>query len=97
MLEEWVLTFTRWYNYEHKHSQLRFVTPHQRHTGQDKAILMQRERCLEKAKQAAPSRWVVAISATVSLCQLKRNKWKIRLHDRLKSDNHLEKRRGQNN
>lgn len=54
---EWVLTFTRWYNYEHKHSQLRFVTPHQRHTGQDKAILMQRERCLERAKQVNPSRW----------------------------------------
>ncbi|WP_220778180.1 integrase core domain-containing protein, partial [Shewanella hafniensis] len=29
----WVLKFTRWYNYEHKHSKLRFVTPHQRHTG----------------------------------------------------------------
>jgi len=33
-----VLTFTRWYNYEHKHNQLRFVTPPQRHTGQDKSM-----------------------------------------------------------
>jgi transposase InsO family protein len=54
---QWVLRFTRWYNYEHKHSQLRFVTPHQRHTGQDKAILAQRQRRLECAKQANPSRW----------------------------------------
>ena len=53
----WVLRFTRWYNYEHKHSQLRFVTPHQRHTGQDKAVLAQRQRLLECAKQANPSRW----------------------------------------
>ena len=53
----WVLTFTRWYNYEHKHSQLRFVTPHQRHTGQDKSILANRQSRLELAKQANPSRW----------------------------------------
>lgn len=54
---QWVLKFTRWYNYEHKHSQLHFVTPHQRHTGQDKAILAQRKRCMEAAKAANPSRW----------------------------------------
>lgn len=54
---QWVLKFTRWYNYEHKHSQLNFVTPHQRHTGQDKAILAQRKRCMEAAKAANPSRW----------------------------------------
>lgn len=54
---EWVLKFTRWYNYEHKHSKLRFVTPHQRHTGQDKAILAKRKQHLEKAKAANPSRW----------------------------------------
>lgn len=53
----WVLKFTRWYNYEHKHSKLRFVTPDQRHTGQDKAILAQRKVRLEDAKAAAPNRW----------------------------------------
>ncbi|MGP9601175.1 integrase core domain-containing protein, partial [Psychrobacter sp. AOP42-A1-21] len=26
----WMLSFTRWYNNEHKHSQLNFVTPNQR-------------------------------------------------------------------
>jgi len=52
-----VLKFTRWYNYEHKHSQLNFVTPHQRHTSQDKAILAQRKRGMEAAKAANPSRW----------------------------------------
>ena len=33
-----MLTFTRWYNYEHQHNQLRFVTLPQRHTGQDKSM-----------------------------------------------------------
>ncbi len=54
---DWVLKFTRWYNYEHKHSQLRFVTPHQRHTGQDKGILAQRKKRMEEAKTANPGRW----------------------------------------
>ena len=54
---KWVLKFTRWYNYEHKHSQLRFVTPHQRHTGQDVQILAQRKELIEQAKAANPSRW----------------------------------------
>lgn len=53
----WVLKFTRWYNYEHKHSKLRFVTPHQRHTGQDTAILAQRKTRIEAAKAANPERW----------------------------------------
>lgn len=53
----WVLKFTRWYNYEHKHSQLRFVTPDQRHRGQDKALLAQRKERLEEAKAAHPNRW----------------------------------------
>lgn len=54
---DWVLKFTRWYNYEHKHSKLRFVTPHQRHTGQDDVILAKRKLCMEAAKAANPDRW----------------------------------------
>lgn len=53
----WVLKFTRWYNYEHKHSKLRFVTPEQRHTGQDKEILAKRKERIEEAKAANPNRW----------------------------------------
>jgi putative transposase len=30
---EWVAWFVRWYNTEHRHSQITFVTPDQRHTG----------------------------------------------------------------
>ncbi len=54
---EWVLGFTRWYNHEHKHSQLNFVTPHQRYTGEDKAILAKRKQTMQQAKAANPIRW----------------------------------------
>ncbi len=53
----WVGRFVTWYNTEHKHSKLRFVTPQERHTGEDVAILAQRQRVLEQAKQRTPSRW----------------------------------------
>ncbi len=54
---DWVLSFTRWYNNEHKHSQLNFVTPSQRHTGEDKAILAKRKQTMKQAKEANPIRW----------------------------------------
>jgi len=51
--------FVSWYNTEHKHkhSKLRFVTPQERHSGEDVAILAQRQRVLEEAKQRTPNRW----------------------------------------
>ncbi|HEN47669.1 MAG TPA: IS3 family transposase, partial [Mizugakiibacter sp.] len=35
---DWVQHFVTWYNTEHRHSGIRFVTPQQRHQGQDYAI-----------------------------------------------------------
>ena len=52
----WVLSFTRWYNYEHKHSRLNFVTPHQRHTGEDKQVLAKRKQTMQQAKETNPIR-----------------------------------------
>ncbi|MGL5949212.1 MAG: transposase, partial [Aeromonas sp.] len=54
---DWVLKFSRWYNNQHKHSQLRFVTPHERHSGQEQSILAKRKLVLEAAKQAQHNRW----------------------------------------
>lgn len=54
---QWVERFVHWYNHEHKHSKIRFVTPHQRHSGQDQLILEQRRSVLERAKQKTPARW----------------------------------------
>src|SRR3954470_20290675 len=38
----WVTRFVAWYNAEHRHSGIRYVTPDQRHFGQEKAILARR-------------------------------------------------------
>ena len=54
---EWVQQFMDWYNHQHQHSQIRFVTPAQRHLGQDTAILAQRAAVYEQAKNQNPQRW----------------------------------------
>lgn len=54
---KWMAEFVCWYNDEHRHSQIRFVTPGQRHRGEDKAILSQRQRVYAEAKQRNPARW----------------------------------------
>jgi transposase InsO family protein len=54
---EWVLQFVRWYNHEHRHSGIRYVTPVQRHEGGDKTLLKARERVYAEAKARNPSRW----------------------------------------
>nr|WP_114638075.1 IS3 family transposase [Desulfolucanica intricata] len=53
----WVLSFTKWYNQEHRHSGLNFLTPNQRHNGLSKQILEQRKRVYEEAKSKHPERW----------------------------------------
>ena len=54
---QWVVGFAHWYNEEHRHSALKFVTPGQRHRGEDSAILMQRKVLYETAKAKRPERW----------------------------------------
>ena len=54
---QWVGTFVNWYNLEHRHSAIRFVTPHERHAGQDGALLAKRADIYEAAKAANPQRW----------------------------------------
>ncbi len=53
----WTLQFVRWYNHEHKHSGLKFVTPAQRHSGVATAVLAQREVVYAQAKARNPKRW----------------------------------------
>jgi len=54
---EWVSRFVQWYNTEHLHSAIRFVTPRSRHLGLDKAILAKRSTVYENAKRLNPRRW----------------------------------------
>lgn len=54
---QWVGTFVHWYNHEHRHSAVRFVTPDERHAGQDTALLAKRVEVYETAKARNPQRW----------------------------------------
>lgn len=53
----WVTTLVQWYNHEHRHSAIRFVTPAQRHAGLDQAILAQRGELYAAARAKHPLRW----------------------------------------
>ncbi len=53
----WVAGFVRWYNTEHRHSAIRFVTPDDRHSGREAEILKQRRRVYERARRRHPRRW----------------------------------------
>ncbi len=55
--QTWVLKFVRWYNTEHRHSGIQFVTPAQRHEQSDSALLEKRSEVYEKAKAERPLRW----------------------------------------
>jgi putative transposase len=53
----WVEAFVRWYNTEHRHSAIGFVTPDERHRGLDLALLARREEVYRRARQKNPARW----------------------------------------
>lgn len=57
----WVADFVRWYNFEHLHSAIGFVTPDDRHHGRDIAVLERRKAVYEAAKQRNPRRWTRSI------------------------------------
>lgn len=54
---KWVGNFVQWYNFEHCHSGIKFVTPMQRHSGEDIEILAKRKQVYQKAKLQNPQRW----------------------------------------
>lgn len=54
---QWVDRFSKWYNYSHRHSALKFVTPDQRHRGLDIEILEKRSLLYRRARTRNPERW----------------------------------------
>jgi transposase InsO family protein len=54
---QWVHQFVQWYNLEHRHSGIQYVTPNQRHTGRDTELLAKRKEVYETAKKQNPGRW----------------------------------------
>lgn len=53
----WANQFVSWYNHEHRHSGIRYVSPAQRHEGHDEQILARRHALYQKAREANPARW----------------------------------------
>lgn len=58
---DWVDGFVQWYNHEHCHSAIQFVTPAQRHDGLDNAMLLARTEVYKAAKARNPERWSGAV------------------------------------
>lgn len=57
---DWVENFVRWYNTEHLHSGIKFVTPEDRHQRRDILILEKRKAVYELARGQNPKRWSAA-------------------------------------
>lgn len=53
----WVAEFMQFYNHEHRHSKIKFVTPAQRHSREDIKLLKARKDVYEQAKILHPERW----------------------------------------
>lgn len=56
-LRAWMLAFEQAYNEQHLHSGINFVTPAERHRGDDEVRLAQRHAVYEQAKALNPRRW----------------------------------------
>jgi putative transposase len=54
---QWAVRFVHWYNHEHRHSGIRYVTPAQRHAGQDRRVLTARHALYQDARERNPRRW----------------------------------------
>ncbi len=54
---QWVTRFVAWYNGEHRHSAIRYVTPNERHLGQEHGVLAHRHELYERARRSNPERW----------------------------------------
>jgi putative transposase len=53
----WMAEFVNWYNTEHRHSAIGFVTPNQRRSGEYKEIIKARNKTMEQARLLNPERW----------------------------------------
>jgi transposase InsO family protein len=54
---DWVLEFVHWYNHEHKHSGLKFISPAERHSGRSDEIMQKRKAVYAAARNMNPNRW----------------------------------------
>lgn len=57
LARQWAIGLVDWYNQEHRHSAIKFVTPQQRHLGQDVLLLQKRSEVYAHARDQNPQRW----------------------------------------
>ncbi len=53
----WADPFVRWYDVEHRHSGICYVSPPQRHVGEDRAVLAARHALYIQARHRNPRCW----------------------------------------
>jgi transposase InsO family protein len=68
--QRWVGNFVAWYNGVHRHSAIRYVTPDQRHFGEEHAVLERRRVLYERARGASPKRWTNATRNWTAISQV---------------------------
>ena len=52
---EWACSFVQWYNHDHRHSAILYVSPGQRHAGEDHAVLQVRDRAVSAGAGRKPA------------------------------------------
>lgn len=75
----WIQDFVYWYNHEHKHSGINYVSPYERHIGKDIQILNNRRKVYEIAKQKNPARWAGKVRNWTPVEEVKLNAEKHRI------------------
>lgn len=73
----WVEEFIAWYNNEHLHSGIGFVTPASRHDGRAEAVLKNRRRVYAQAHREHPERWARSTRAWAAPSVVRLNPAKI--------------------
>ena len=69
----WVTELVHWYNHEHRHSAIGFVTPAQRHMQVDQALLNARAKVYAAARDANPNRWSTSTRNWTRIAQVHLN------------------------
>jgi transposase InsO family protein len=60
----WYANFANWYNTEHLHSSVGYVTPYQKRIGEAEAIYSKRDQTIREAREKNPLRWRRNITRT---------------------------------
>jgi putative transposase len=74
----WVADFVTWYNTEHRHSGIRFVTPDERHSGREEAVLSKRRDVYDRARRRHPERWTTTTRNWTPVSEVQLNPSKTR-------------------